>query len=71
MKRTILAVIFMSLPVIAAAGFPQNPLARDPGVVVVGDTVNRMLFNAVERTIALELRCATQCLPEPSTPGTD
>jgi hypothetical protein len=65
MKRTVLAIIFVLVPVLAMAGFPKNEFARNSGDAISTDVVNPVLFNAVERTVALELRCHPDCDTDP------
>jgi len=71
MKQTFLAIIFVSIPVLAVAGFPQDEGVRNSGVPIGTDTVNPMLFNAVERTVALELPCRAECFSSPLAPSAD
>lgn len=71
MKRAVLAIIFVLVPVLAMAGLPQNEFAWNSGEPIGIDTVNPMLFNAVQRTVALELRCRTECFSNPLAPSAD
>jgi hypothetical protein len=71
MKRTFLAIIFVSIPVLAVAGFPKTEDVDISGDAVATDVINPALFNAVERTVALELRCHPDCVSDLRAPDAD
>jgi hypothetical protein len=69
MKRALFAIVFLSLPALAVAALPRLDDVRNSDGTPATDTVNPLLFNAVNRTVALELTCRTNCIPKASATG--